>query len=93
MSADAVEQFFEVIGSVLGEGGKLVVYGPFNYKEEYSSPSNQQFDMHLKAQNPESAIRDFEWVNSLADTQGLTLIEDISMPANNRCIVWEKEIT
>mgnify|MGYP005619677819 FL=1 len=93
MSADAVEQFFELVGSVLGEGGKLVVYGPFNHKGEYSSPSNQQFDMHLKSQNPESAIRDFEWVNSLAEAERFKLIEDISMPANNRCVVWEKEIT
>ena len=90
MSADAVEQFFEVVGSVLGKGGKLVVYGPFNYKGNYSSPSNQQFDMHLKSQNPESAIRDFEWVNSLAEAQGFKLLEDNAMPANNQCIVWEK---
>ena len=90
MSADAVEQFFEVVGSVLGKGGKLVVYGPFNYKGNYSSPSNQQFDMHLKSQNPESAIRDFEVVNSLAGAEGFKLIEDNAMPANNRCILWEK---
>lgn len=90
MSADAVENFFELVGSTLKKGGKLVVYGPFNYKGNYSSPSNQQFDMHLKSQNPESAIRDCEWVNSLAEAEGFKLIKDIAMPANNQCIVWER---
>lgn len=93
MSADAVERFLELVGNLLLEGGKLVVYGPFNYKGNYSSPSNRQFDMHLKTQNPESGIRDFEWVNSLAEAEGFKLIRDIAMPANNQCVVWEKGIT
>jgi hypothetical protein len=35
-------------------------------------------------------IRDFEAVNELAQTAGLQLLEDRAMPANNRCLMWQK---
>jgi hypothetical protein len=67
------------------------VYGPFNYSGHYTSQSNANFDLWLKERNPHSAIRDFEWVDSLAAAAGYALREDIAMPANNRLLVWCKE--
>ena len=90
MSAEAVENFFELVGRILPADGVLVVYGPFNYRGEYTSESNQRFDGWLKSQNPESAIRDFEWVGSLAKEAGFELLEDNVMPANNQLLVWRK---
>lgn len=90
MSAAEVELFFFRIGPCLTEGGVLCVYGPFNYDGAYTSESNARFDLWLKEQNPQSAIRDFEAVDALAMEQGLSLTADHAMPANNRLLVWRK---
>lgn len=90
MGWDSVQAFFRGVGQVLVPRGSLVVYGPFNYEGRYTSDSNREFDGWLKARDPQSAIRDFEAVDALAREQGLLLIDDVAMPANNRCLVWRK---
>ena len=74
-----------------GNGGILAVYGPFNYDGAYTSDSNREFDGWLKARDPRSGIRDFAAVDVLARAVGLRLVDDIAMPANNRCLVWRRE--
>lgn len=88
MSWAAVERAFDCIGAVLAPGGTLAVYGPFNYGGTYTSESNRTFDAWLKNRDPLSGIRDFEAVDALAQAQGLRLIQDVAMPANNRTLVW-----
>ena len=90
MSWPAVQACFAGIGQVLGTGGVLAIYGPFNYGGAYTSDSNRDFDAWLKARDPDSAIRDFEAVDALARDIGLALVEDVAMPANNRCLVWKR---
>ncbi len=77
-------------GSPPTASGILVVYGPFNYGGAYSSDSNREFDGWLKARDPRSGIRDFDAVDALAQAIGLQLVDDIAMPANNRCLVWRR---
>ena len=89
MSWELVENFFVGLGKVLNRGGALCVYGPFKYKGKYTSESNEKFDIFLKNRDPQSGIREFEDVNILAIQQGLQLIKDYCMPANNQCIVWK----
>ncbi len=86
MSTEMVEAFFNGIGEHLAPTGQLCIYGPFNYEGEYSSESNARFDIWLKERDHRSAIRDIEWIQALARTQGLTLITDHPMPANNRLL-------
>lgn len=83
-----VEKFFAGVGAVLGAGGILAVYGPFNYGGHYTSESNARFDAWLKARDPASGVRDFEAVDAQARAHGLLLQQDIAMPANNRTLVW-----
>lgn len=90
MGKPKVECMFEGIGLRLKNGGTLCIYGPFNYGGKYTSESNEKFDAWLFKQNPESAIRDFEWVNFLAEKAGLKLVKDHEMPANNRLLEWGK---
>ncbi len=92
MGVDAVEALFRGVGRVLAgaPGGTLVAYGPFNYGGAYSSDSNRDFDAWLKARDPRSGIRDFETIDVLASTEGLRLVADVAMPANNRCLVWSR---
>ncbi|HEY4531390.1 MAG TPA: DUF938 domain-containing protein [Luteimonas sp.] len=90
MGWPAVEDFFRGVGDVLRgvPGGTLVAYGPFNYGGAFTSDSNRDFDGWLKARDPRSGIRDFGEVDALARGAGLALVDDIAMPANNRCLVW-----
>ena len=85
-----VEAFFAGLDRTLAADAVLVVYGPFNYGGDYTSGSNREFDAWLKARDPRSAIRDFEAVDALARGIGLALVEDVEMPANNRCLVWRR---
>lgn len=85
-----VEQFFQLVGTVLEAEATLIVYGPFNYDGRFSSDSNAAFDAQLRADDPKRGIRDFEAVDALAQAQGFKRVADIAMPANNRCLVWRR---
>lgn len=73
-------------------GGVFALYGPFNYGGTFTSESNARFDVWLKNQAEHMGLRDFEALNELAYANGLRLQRDYDMPANNRCLVWEKLI-
>lgn len=86
----AVEDLFRGVGAVLDARGVFCVYGPFRYGGRYTSASNATFDEYLRARDPLSGIRNFEDVNNLSSEQGLHLLEDHAMPANNQLLVWHK---
>ena len=90
MSWSEVQLFFAGIGRVLPSSAVLAVYGPFNLGSRHTSESNAHFDRMLRSRDPRSGIRDLEAVDALAAEQGLTLIEDVAMPANNRTLVWRR---
>ena len=70
--------------------GLLALYGPFKYRGGFTTTSNAEFDNWLKDRNPNSGIRDFEWVMELAQDSGLRFIEDRSMPANNQFLAFRR---
>jgi len=84
-----VEALFAECGVRARRASRLIVYGPFNYGGRYTCESNAQFDDWLHARDPQSGIRDFEWVDELAGAAGYRLLEDTAMPANNRLLCWE----
>jgi cyclopropane fatty-acyl-phospholipid synthase-like methyltransferase len=90
MSWDNVVDFITKAGQQLDSKGLLILYGPFNYDNSYTSESNARFDIWLKQNNPLSGIRDFEAINALAEQEKLHLINDYAMPANNRILCWQK---
>jgi SAM-dependent methyltransferase len=77
-------------GRLLPRGGSLVIYGPFNYRGQYTSDSNARFDQWLKARDPESGVKDFEEIETLAAVNGMKLVNDYEMPANNRILHFSK---
>lgn len=85
-----VESLFAGIGNVLENGGVFCLYGPFNYRGNYTSASNARFDQWLKTRDRVSGIRNFEDLQKLAEKAGLELKRDYEMPANNRTLVWSK---
>ncbi|MGH1484701.1 MAG: DUF938 domain-containing protein [Cellvibrionaceae bacterium] len=88
MSESVVRKCIKKASKYINENGFLITYGPFNYEGQFTSESNARFDQWLKAADIGRGIRDFEWVNKLAEDRGFTFEEDHPMPANNRLLVW-----
>ena len=86
-----VQAFFTGLGQVTKSGSLLIIYGPFKYAGEFTSNSNAGFDQNLRAGGQGSAIRDFEAVKQLAIENGFSLLMDVSMPANNQCLIWQQD--
>jgi len=85
-----VQRLFALLGAHLPRGGVFAVYGPFNYGGSFTSESNRAFHAWLQARDAASGIRDFEAVVQLAQQQGLRLLQDHAMPANNRVLVFQR---
>lgn len=90
MSEAAGAALLALTGRVLRPDGVLVLYGPFNYEGEFTALSNERFDAWLKSTDPVRGIRDIAWVTAHANAAGLELRDDVAMPANNRCLIWQK---
>ena len=88
---DSVRAMIAGAGQLLPDKGLLVLYGPFNYNNAYTSESNARFDVWLRQRDPDSGIRNFEDVDELANSAHLYLQHDYAMPANNRLIYWRKQ--
>ena len=84
-----MQRLFALLPQLMSDGAVLVIYGPFNYGGEFTSPSNAAFDASLRQGDPLRGIRNFEDVDVIARRAGLALVEDRAMPANNRCITWK----
>ena len=91
MSWPEVGQLFAALPRLTTKAARLVVYGPFNYGGKFTSVSNADFDRSLKERAPHMGIRDVAEVDALAHAVGFDLIDDVAMPANNRCRVWQRE--
>jgi SAM-dependent methyltransferase len=74
----------------LGDGGVLVLYGPYRRGGAHTAPSNEAFDASLRSRNPEWGIRDLVKVAEVASSHGLSLEEAVAMPANNFTVVFRK---
>lgn len=85
-----VVRLFELVGAALPVGGKFIIYGPFNQNGQYTSASNQSFDMSLRQRDPDSGIRDKEQIIALAKQHNLILNNEYQMPANNQILVFTK---
>jgi len=90
MGWEEVQAVFAGLPMLMAPDALFIAYGPFNYNGAFTSDSNRNFDGWLKARDPRSGIRDFEAVDALARAQQLVLREDVAMPANNRCLVWQR---
>lgn len=90
VSKPLVEQFFTGVNKHLASKGLVCIYGPFKYNGNFTSESNQRFDEFLNQQDSQSGIRDFEWVQQLAEQAGLMLVDDLAMPANNQLLIFKR---
>lgn len=91
VSWELITRFFAGVNQHLNQQGVVCVYGPFKYKGEFTSPSNDEFNSLLQSRDPLSGIRDFEAVEQLAVQYGLKLLSDTAMPANNQLLIFKRQ--
>jgi SAM-dependent methyltransferase len=75
----------------LRPAGLLVMYGPYRIAGEHTAESNREFDASLRARDARWGVRDLERVTALAEELGLRFRERVAMPANNQCLVLERQ--
>lgn len=75
----------------LGQGGLLLIYGPFNEGGSFTGPGNAAFDADLRLRNPAWGLRDREVVDDLALAQGFAVEPYRIMPADNRLLVYRQQ--
>jgi predicted O-methyltransferase YrrM len=68
----------------------LLLYGPYKYGGAFTSESNADFDLWLKARNSHSGIRDIETLLELAEANHYQQTSDTAMPANNQFLVFKR---
>ena len=81
----------KLAGHALLPGGVLITYGPYRIAGQHTAPSNERFDEWLAAKDRRYGVRDLEAVTDVAQAAGLRYRERIAMPANNFCLLFERE--
>ena len=76
------------VGAVLGQGGLLILYGPFLQDSVPTAAGNQAFDLDLRARNPLWGLRRVADVAECAAANGFAAPEIVSMPANNLILIF-----
>ena len=75
---------------VLGPGGVLYLYGPYQEAGRHTAPSNEAFDADLRRRDPRWGVRDLDEVITLAARHKLDFAERVAMPANNLSMVFRR---
>lgn len=76
---------------ILPTGGILYLYGPYKQGQKHTTPSNEAFDISLRAQNAEWGVRNLEDVIAVANKEKFTLLSIYHMPANNLSLVFQHQ--
>lgn len=88
MPPEAWPVLFERASTILPDGGRVVIYGPFRSRTRELEPSNMRFEQLLQREVPHRGIRVQEDVIEFAESLGFRLLANHAMPANNRCLVF-----
>ena len=86
----ACESLIRGAGNLLARDGVLYLYGPYRRGGAHTAPSNADFDVSLRARNPDWGVRDLEAVAAKADMAGLALDQVVAMPANNFSLIFRR---
>jgi cyclopropane fatty-acyl-phospholipid synthase-like methyltransferase len=77
-------------GGRLREGSRVVIYGPFKYGGNFTSPENETLDKELKEKDPSNGIRSFEDVNNAMLKNGFELMMDVALPEARQLLVYRR---
>jgi len=86
-SWDSTLGLMKLSGEILRRGGILYLYGPYKVCGT-AVPSNLQFDRNLRSRDSSWGVRNLEDVITVAEENGLELVETVEMPANNLSVLF-----
>lgn len=92
MAEHEVESLFSQLAKHLLSNRKAIFYGPFNRGGDFTSPSNQEFDAYLRAENPQMGLHCVDWLKGLAEENKLIFEISHQMPANNQLIIFKRPV-
>lgn len=75
---------------LLGVGAPLILYGPWIEDDVVTVPSNQVFDLDLRARDPRWGLRHLWDFAREAEARGLLLTERRAMPSNNIMLRFDR---
>ena len=75
---------------LLGQGGRLILYGPWLEEGVQAAASNLAFDVDLKARDPRWGLRKVEIFADEAASRDLHLKARQPMPTNNLMLLFER---
>ncbi|KAL1501358.1 hypothetical protein ABEB36_006692 [Hypothenemus hampei] len=84
------KSFFKYGSEILKSQGLIFSYGPYAQNGIIEPQSNIDFDRNLKQMNPEFGLRDIKDIEKEALLYGVHLRKIFDLPANNKCLVWQK---
>ncbi|KAF4531675.1 hypothetical protein B566_EDAN011834 [Ephemera danica] len=84
---------FNGAGKYLRPGGILFTYGAYAHGGVITPESNQRFNEMLKERDSEWGLRDIDDLKKIASKVGLFLEKIHDMPANNKTLIWRKQLT
>jgi cyclopropane fatty-acyl-phospholipid synthase-like methyltransferase len=88
---DATRGLFAGAARVLRPGGIVFLYGPYKRDGKHTAPSNEAFELWLKARDPAFGVRDLGDVEQEAARHGFALRETVDMPANNLSVIFRRD--
>jgi hypothetical protein len=86
----ATEGLFAGAARLLIPDAPLYLYGPYRRADVPTAPSNEAFNLSLKARNPAWGLRRLEDVIALAGRSGFRFDRLVEMPANNVSVVFRR---
>ncbi|NQV98631.1 MAG: DUF938 domain-containing protein [Rhodospirillales bacterium] len=78
-------------GRILPPQGVLYLYGPYKVGNVHIAQSNADFDLSLRAQDPEWGVRNLDDVAEQALKQNFQLMKTVRMPANNLSVIFHRK--
>ena len=70
--------------------GLLVLYGPFRESGQHTAPSNETFEVWLKAKDARFGVRNLEDVDASASAAGFGRVHLARLPANNLLLAFRR---
>jgi hypothetical protein len=88
MDQEEVDLFCVQVGDCLSAKGLLFIYGPFKYDGNFTSESNEHFNVSLMSRGTGSEIKEF---NHLKDRlKEFTFKKRFDLPSNNQMLLFQK---